>query len=147
MDKDKIAELREHHDNTDVAEHFTRGDLRCRPPGRQGGPGVHLDGSPPLVKPGLGASRRARHSSHRADAATVIERATSPTTAAAVSVADLQRFIAEQFRPVASFPDFTGPLSSRLRRPARFKRTGRVEQRAGREVSLAAVGVMIRSPR
>jgi predicted DNA binding CopG/RHH family protein len=101
MDKDKIAELREHYDNTDVAEHFTDATVET-----QVADEVLVSTSIRLPQ-SLVNQVREQAAALGIPATTlmrqwVIERATSPSTAAVVSVADLQRFIAEQSRPIAS---------------------------------------------
>lgn len=101
MDKDKIAELREHYDATDVAEHFADAEMQT-----QVGDEVLVSTS--IRLPQSLVNRVREQAAALGIPATalmrqwVIERATSPDQAAVVSVADLQRFIAEQSRPVGS---------------------------------------------
>ena len=101
MDQDKIDQLRDYYDTTDVAEHFTAAPLRTETASE-----VLVSTSIRLPQ-SLMNQVRAQATELGLPATTLIrqwitERASTPTTPAVVSVADLQRFIAEQAHPVAS---------------------------------------------
>jgi predicted DNA binding CopG/RHH family protein len=101
MNQEKIDQLREHYDTTDVAEHFTDAPLRTDKASE-----VLVSTSIRLPQ-SLMNQVRAQAAELGIPATTLIrqwvtERASTPTSPAVVSVADLQRFIAEQAHPVAS---------------------------------------------
>lgn len=101
MDPDKIDELRDYYDTTDVADHFASATLEAdtakeilvstsiRLP--QGLVNQVRDQAAALGIPATALMRQ-----------WVTERASVSAAPAVVSVADLQRFIAEQAKPVAS---------------------------------------------
>ena len=101
MDERKIAELREHYDNSDVADHFA--DARMQ---TQTADEVMVSTSIRLPRSLMNQVREQAAALGVPATALmrqwVVERAGNPAAAAVVSVADLQRFIAEQSRPVAS---------------------------------------------
>lgn len=101
MDQDKIEELREYYDNTDVAEHFADAALDT-----QATEEILVSTSIRLPQSLVNQVREQAAALGVPTTALmrqwVIERAAQPATPAVVSVADLQRFIAEQARPVAS---------------------------------------------
>jgi predicted DNA binding CopG/RHH family protein len=100
MDQDKIDQLRDYYDNTDVAEHFTGATFQTD------------KASKILVSTSIRLPQSLMNKV-RAQAAElgipttalirqwVTERATSPSTQAVIPVADLQRFIAERAHPIA----------------------------------------------
>ena len=101
MDQDKIDQLRDYYDTTDVAEHFTDATLRTDKASE-----VLVSTSIRLPQ-SLMNQVRSQAAELGIPATTLIrqwitERATTPTAPAVVSVADLQRFIAEQAHPLAS---------------------------------------------
>ena len=101
MNQDKIDQLRDHYDTTDVAEHFTDATLRTNKASE-----VLVSTSIRLPQ-SLMNEVRAQAAELGIPATTLIrqwvtERASTPSTPAVVSVADLQRFIAEQAHPLAS---------------------------------------------
>ena len=101
MDQDKLDRLRDYYDTTDVAEHFTDVTLRTDKATEV------LVSSSIRLPQSLMNQVRAQAAELGIPATTLMrqwitERATTPTTRAAVSVADLQRFIAEHARPQAS---------------------------------------------
>ncbi|MGQ0626001.1 MAG: hypothetical protein ACT4PP_15315 [Sporichthyaceae bacterium] len=101
MDKKKLTELREHYDNNEVAENCADATLET-----QQADEILVSTSIRLPQ-SLVNQVREQAAALGIPATTlmrqwVIERAHNPTTAAVVSVSDLQRFIAEQARPVAS---------------------------------------------
>lgn len=101
MDQDKIDQLRDYYDTTDVAEHFTDATLQTDKATE-----VLVSTSIRLPQ-SLMNQVRAQAVELGIPATTLIrqwitERAATPTTPAVVSVADLQRFIAEQAHPLAS---------------------------------------------
>ena len=101
MDQRKIDELREHYDTTDVAEHFHDATLESRRTDE-------ILVSTSIRLPQALVIRVREQAAALGVPATalmrqwVTERATQPSTPAVVSVADLQRFIAEQGHPIAS---------------------------------------------
>lgn len=101
MDQHKIDELREHYDTTDVAAHFQDAALET-----QAAAEVLVSTSIRLPQSLVNQVREQAAALGIPATALmrqwVIERATHATTPAVVSVADLQRFIAEQAHPVAS---------------------------------------------
>ncbi len=101
MDQDEIDQLRDHYDTTDVAEHFTGATLRTDKASE-----VLVSTSIRLPQ-SLMNQVRAQAAELGIPATTLIRqwitgRASAPTTPAVVSVADLQRFIAERAHPLAS---------------------------------------------
>lgn len=101
MDQHKIDELREHYDTTDVAAHFQDATLTT-----QTADEILVSTSIRLPQ-SLVNQVRAQATALGVPATAlmrqwVTERATQPNTPAVVSVAELQRFIAEQAHPVAS---------------------------------------------
>ena len=101
MDQDKLDRLRDYYDTTDVAEHFTDATLESDKATEV------LVSSSIRLPQSLMNQVRAQAAELGIPATTLMrqwitERATTPTTRAAVSVADLQRFIAEHARPQAS---------------------------------------------
>jgi len=101
MDQDKIDQLRDYYDATDVAEHFKDATLQTERADE-----VLVSTSIRLPQ-SLMNHVRTQAAELGIPATTLIrqwitERATTPATPAVVSVADLQRFIAEQSRPLAS---------------------------------------------
>lgn len=101
MDQNKINELREYYDNTDVAEHFRDAELDTRTPGE-----VLVSTSIRLPQSLVNKVReQAADLGIPATALMrqwVIEKATAAQDAGVISVADLQRFIAEHHHPLAS---------------------------------------------
>ena len=101
MDQDKLDRLRDYYDTTDVAEHFTDTTLESDKATEV------LVSSSIRLPQSLMNQVRAQAAELGIPATTLMrqwitERATTPTTRAAVSVADPQRFIAEHARPQAS---------------------------------------------
>lgn len=101
MDQDKIDQLRDYYDTTDVAKHFTDAILQTDKATE-----VLVSTSIRLPQ-SLMNQVRAQAVELGIPATTLIrqwitERAATPTTPAVVSVADLQRFIAEQAHPLAT---------------------------------------------
>ena len=101
MDQDKLDQLRDYYDTTDVAGHFTDATLQTDKANE-----VLVSTSIRLPQ-SLMNQVRAQAAELGIPATTLIrqwisERATTPPTPAVVSVADLQRFIAEQAHPLAS---------------------------------------------
>ena len=101
MDQDKIDRLRDYYDTTDVAEHFADATLQTETASEV------LVSSSIRLPQSLMNKVRAQAAELGTPATTLMrlwitERATTPTTPAAVSVADLQRFIAEHAHPLAS---------------------------------------------
>jgi predicted DNA binding CopG/RHH family protein len=101
MDQDKIDQLRDYYDTTDVAEHFKDATLQTNTASE-----ILVSTSIRLPQP-LMNQVRAQAAELGVPATTLIrqwvtERATTPATPAVVSVADLQRFIAERAHPLAS---------------------------------------------
>jgi len=101
MDQPKIDELRHHYDTTDVAEHFTDATLDTRTTDD-----VLVSTSIRLPQ-SLVNQVREQADALGVPATTlmrqwVIEKASTPQSPAVVTVADLQRFIAEQAHPIAS---------------------------------------------
>src|SRR5450759_5171176 len=97
MDQHKIDGLREYYDNTDVATHFQDAALDT-----QASDEILVSTSIRLPQSLVNQVREQAAALGIPATALmrqwVIERATSPTTPAVVSVADLQRFIAEHER-------------------------------------------------
>lgn len=101
MDQEKIDQLRDYYDSTDVAEHFTDATLQTDKASE-----ILVSTSIRLPQ-SLMNQVRAQAAELGIPATTLIrqwitERAITPATPAVVSVADLQRFIAEQAHPLAS---------------------------------------------
>jgi predicted DNA binding CopG/RHH family protein len=101
MNKDELNELRDYYDNTDVAGEFADSRLDTRATDE-----VMVSTSIRLPQ-SLVDKVRARATALGIPATTlmrqwVIEKATNPPTNAVVSVAELERFIAEHNRPVTS---------------------------------------------
>lgn len=101
MDQNKIDRLRDYYDTTDVAEHFADATVQTDTATEV------LVSSSIRLPQSLMNQVRAQAAELGIPATTlmrqwIIERATTPTTHAAVSVADLHRFIAEHARPQAS---------------------------------------------
>ncbi len=101
MDQKKINELRTHYDATDVAEHFTNAKVDTRITAD-----VLVSTSIRLPQ-SLVNKVREQAAALGVPATTlmrqwVTEKATTPQSPAVVTVADLQRFIAEQSHPLAS---------------------------------------------
>jgi predicted DNA binding CopG/RHH family protein len=101
MNQDKIDRLRDHYDTTDVAGHFADATLQTDTASEV------LVSSSIRLPQSLMSQVRAQAAELGIPATTlmrqwIIERATTPATPASVSVADLQRFIAEHARPLAS---------------------------------------------
>ena len=101
MDQKQIDELRTHYDTTDVAEHFTNATLDTRTTDD-----ILVSTSIRLPQT-LVNQVREQAAALGVPATTlmrqwVTEKASTPTTPAVVTVADLQRFIAEQAHPLAS---------------------------------------------
>ncbi|MGH9102204.1 MAG: CopG family antitoxin [Acidimicrobiales bacterium] len=101
MDRDKIDQLGDYYDTTDVAEHFNDAT-----PQTDRANEVLVSTSIRLPQ-SLMSQVRAQAAELGIPATTLIrqwvtERAVTPATPAVVSVADLQRFIAEQAHPLAS---------------------------------------------
>ncbi len=101
MDQTKIDELRHHYDTTDVAEHFTDAQLDTRTTDD-----VLVSTSIRLPQ-SLVNQVREQAAALGVPATTlmrqwVTENASTPKSPAVVTVADLQRFIAEQAHPLAS---------------------------------------------
>lgn len=101
MDQDKIDQLRDYYDTTDVAEHFTDATLQTDKAAE-----VLVSTSIRLPQ-SLMNEVRSQAAELGIPATTLMrqwitERATTPAPPAAVSVADLQRFIAEHAHPLAS---------------------------------------------
>ena len=101
MDQNKINELREYYDNTDVAEHFREAELDTRTPSE-----VLVSTSIRLPQSLVDKVReQAADLGIPATALMrqwVIEKATAAQDAGVISVSDLQRFIAEHHHPRAS---------------------------------------------
>jgi len=101
MNQDKIDRLRDHYDTTDVAGHFSDATLQTDTASEV------LVSSSIRLPQSLMNQVRAQAAELEIPATTlmrqwIIERATTPAAPASVSVADLQRFIAEHARPLAS---------------------------------------------
>ncbi len=101
MDQKQIDELRHHYDTTDVAEHFTDAQRDTRTTDD-----ILVSTSIRLPQT-LVNQVREQAAALGVPATTlmrqwVTEKASTPTTPAVVTVADLQRFIAEQAHPLAS---------------------------------------------
>jgi len=101
MDQTKIDELRHHYDTTDVAEHFTDATLDTRTTDD-----ILVSTSIRLPQ-SLVNQVREQAAALGVPATTlmrqwVTEKASTPQSPAVVTVADLQRFIAEQAHPLAS---------------------------------------------
>lgn len=101
MDQGKIDELREYYDNTDVSAHFQDAGLET-----QATEEILVSTSIRLPQSLVNQVREQAAALGVPATALmrqwVIERAAQPATPAVVSVADLQRFIAEQAHPIAS---------------------------------------------
>jgi predicted DNA binding CopG/RHH family protein len=100
MNQDKIEQLREYYESTDVSEHFEDATLQTDIASE-----VLVSTSIRLPQ-SLMNQVRAQAAELGLPATALIrqwitERAATPTTPAVVSVADLQRFIAERAHPVA----------------------------------------------
>jgi predicted DNA binding CopG/RHH family protein len=101
MDQKQIDELRHHYDTTDIAEHFTDAQRDTRTTDD-----ILVSTSIRLPQT-LVNQVREQAAALGVPATTlmrqwVTEKASTPTTPAVVTVADLQRFIAEQAHPLAS---------------------------------------------
>ena len=101
MNNDELNDLRDYYDKTDVADEFTGAELDMRTTDE-----VMVSTSIRLPQ-SLVDTVRAQAAALGIPATTlmrqwVIEKATTPATNAVVSVAELQRFIAEHNRPIAS---------------------------------------------
>ncbi|MGC2565133.1 MAG: CopG family antitoxin, partial [Mycobacterium sp.] len=101
MNNDELTELREYYDNTDVADEFADAELDTRTTDE-----VMVSTSIRLPQ-SLVDKVRAQAAALGIPATTlmrqwVIDKATTPQANAVVSVAELQQFIAEHNRPVAS---------------------------------------------
>jgi len=101
MDQDKIKDLRDHYDGTDVAEHFADAELDTRITTE-----VLVSTSIRLAQ-SLVNQVRDQAATLGIPATTlmrqwVTEKATTATAPAVVSVAELQRFIAERGHRVSS---------------------------------------------
>jgi len=101
MDQHKIDQLRDYYDTTDVAEHFTDATLQTDKATEV------LVSSSIRLPQSLMNQVRAQAAELGVPATTLMrqwitERAATPATPATVSVADLQRFIAEHAHPLAS---------------------------------------------
>lgn len=101
MDQHKIDELRTHYDTTDVADHFTDAQLDTRTTDE-----ILVSTSIRLPQ-SLVNQVREQAAALGVPATTlmrqwVTEKASTPQSPAVVTVADLQRFIAEQAHPLAS---------------------------------------------
>lgn len=101
MNQHKIDELREYYDNTDVSAHFADAALDT-----QTAEEILVSTSIRLPQSLVNQVREQAAALGIPVTALmrqwVIERAAQPEAPAVVSVADLQRFIAEQARPIAS---------------------------------------------
>jgi hypothetical protein len=101
MDNDNLNELRDYYDKTDVAGEFGDAELDTRT-------ADEVMVSTSIRLPQSLVDKVREHAAALGIPATtlmrqwVIEKATTPPTNAVVSVADLERFIAEHNRPVAS---------------------------------------------
>ncbi|WP_052915665.1 CopG family antitoxin [Mycobacterium haemophilum] len=101
MNKDELNELRDYYDKTDVASEFTDAELDTRTTDE-----VMVSTSIRLPQ-SLVDKVREQAAVLGIPATTlmrqwVIEKATTPPTSGVVSVAELQQFIAEHNRPIAS---------------------------------------------
>ena len=101
MNKDDLNELRDYYDTTDVANEFANAELDTRTTDE-----VMVSTSIRLPQ-SLIDKVREKAADLGIPATTlmrqwVIEKATTPSSNAVVSVADLERFIAEHNRPIAS---------------------------------------------
>ena len=101
MDQDETYQLRDHYDTTDVAGHFADTTLHTDKATEV------LVSSSIRLPQSLMNQVRTQAAELGIPATTLIrqwitERASAPTTPAVVSVADLQRFIAERAHPLAS---------------------------------------------
>jgi predicted DNA binding CopG/RHH family protein len=101
MNEDKLNKIRDHYDNADVANEFADAELDTRTTDE-----VMVSTSIRLPQ-SLVDKVRTQAAAMGIPATTlmrqwVIEKATNPPANAVVSVADLERFIAEHNRPVAS---------------------------------------------
>jgi predicted DNA binding CopG/RHH family protein len=101
MNNDKLNELRDYYDNTDVTNEFANAELDSRTTAE-----VMVSTSIRLPQ-SLVDKVREQAAALGIPATTlmrqwVIEKATTPPQNAVVSVAELQRFIAEHNRPMAS---------------------------------------------
>jgi len=101
MNNDELTELRDYYDKTDVTDEFADAELDTRTADE-----VMISTSIRLPQ-SLVDKVRAQAAALGIPATTlmrqwVIEKATAPQTNAVVSVAELQQFIAEHNRPVAS---------------------------------------------
>lgn len=101
MDPDKVAQLRDHYDNTDVADHFASARLDTRTTNE-----VLVSTSIRLSQAVLDQVRAQAGALGIPATALmrqwVTEAASATGAPKVVSVAELQRFIAEQARPLAS---------------------------------------------
>jgi CopG antitoxin of type II toxin-antitoxin system len=101
MNSDELDALRDYYDKTDVASEFADAELDTRATGE-----VMVSTSIRLPQPLVNKVRiQAAALGIPATALMrqwVIEKATTPSANAVVSVADLERFIAEHNRPLAS---------------------------------------------
>jgi predicted DNA binding CopG/RHH family protein len=101
MNQDKLNDLRDYYDNTDVANEFTDAAIEAHTTDE-----VMVSTSIRLPQ-SLVDKVRTQAAALGIPATTlmrqwVIEKATTPAANAVVSVADLERFIAEHNRPIAS---------------------------------------------